>query len=168
MTHAEKNELYEQAKQFFTRQIAGPHLRKTKQWSKLSTYNVNPFLDRYLARFYTGTESTMALAQTLILPRALGTSITTSFGAFMQKLIVGVLQLATGSGHDGIDLEFVDALDGRKKYCQLKSGPKTINKDDIQTIDRHFTAIKNRAQQNHLKLMQGDLCVGSFTAHVLN
>ncbi len=77
----------------------------------------------------------------------------------MQKLIVRVLLLAKGENSDGFDLVFVDALDGRTKYCQLKSGPKTINKDDIQTIARHFIAFQNRAKQNHIDLMQGDLCV---------
>lgn len=47
-----------------------------------------------------------------------------------------------GSVGGGIDIEFVDSFDDRKKYCQLKSGPNTINKDDVITIKNHFQGIK--------------------------
>ena len=32
-------------------------------------------------------------------------------------------------------------IDGEKKYCQLKSGPDTINKDDVETIAGHFKSV---------------------------
>jgi hypothetical protein len=28
----------------------------------------------------------------------------------------------------GIDIEFIDAIDGRRKYCQAKLGPNTITR----------------------------------------
>ncbi|WP_312907750.1 PmeII family type II restriction endonuclease [Tissierella praeacuta] len=49
-----------------------------------------------------------------------------------------------------MDIEFLDAIDGRRKYCQIKSGPNTINHDDITTIFNHFTAIKNLARTNRM------------------
>lgn len=51
-------------------------------------------------------------------------------------------------------------IDGRKKYCQIKAGPNTINKDDIDTINRHFMGIKNLARTNNLNIGINDLIVG--------
>ena len=62
----------------------------------------------------------------------------------------------------GIDIEFVDALDGRKKYCQVKAGPTTINHDDVDTILNHFRGIRNLARTNHLDLNITDCVVGVF------
>jgi hypothetical protein len=49
-------------------------------------------------------------------------------------MIPEIFEGMMGSVVHGIDIEFIDAIDGRKKYCQLKSGPSTINKDDVVTI----------------------------------
>lgn len=72
-------------------------------------------------------------------PRILGTSLNTSFGQNVQIFISQLQDVVGGaSGIDGIDIEFVDAIDGRRKYCQCKTGPQTINKDDIATVLGHF------------------------------
>ncbi len=82
----------------------------------------------------------------------LGSSITTSLGSNLQSFISTVLD-GYGSTTQGIDIEFADSFDeGRKKYCQLKLGPNTINKDDVETIHRHFSSIKNLARTNNLKI----------------
>jgi hypothetical protein len=60
----------------------------------------------------------------------------------------------------GIDIEFVDQVDGRRKYCQLKAGPNTINKDDVESIAGHFQSVKDLARTNNLNLQYGDLVVG--------
>lgn len=65
-----------------------------------------------------------------------------------------------GSVVQGIDIEFIDAYDNRKKYCQLKSGPNTINKDDVKTIVDHFQSVQNLARTNNLDLRFDDMIVG--------
>ena len=64
----------------------------------------------------------------------------------------------------GIDIEFIDQLDGRRKYCQIKAGPNTINKDDITTIINHFEAIRRLARTNGLREFNADIdcIVGVF------
>lgn len=64
------------------------------------------------------------------------------------------------SGIDGIDIEFVDAMDGRRKYCQCKAGPKTINKDDITTFLSHFKYLMNKSRLDRMGLQFDDLVVG--------
>lgn len=161
MNSEEKARLLALSKTFFLEKIAKPHLRNTEKLKNLSEFTVNPLLDRYLARFMTGKVDPESLAATLILPRVLGTSITTTFGHAMQRFCGDVLQKGFGSTTPGIDVEFVDALDGRKKYCQIKSGPNTINVDDIDTIVTKFNSIRHLARTNAVKNLEAnDLCVG--------
>jgi hypothetical protein len=95
----------------------------------------------------------------LIYPRILGTSITTSFGTHIQRFTNDVLS-SFGSTTSGIDIEFIDQIDGHKKYCQLKSGPETINKDDVETIVRHFDSVIHLGRTNNLRITHTDMIVG--------
>ncbi|WP_299518492.1 PmeII family type II restriction endonuclease, partial [uncultured Flavobacterium sp.] len=127
--------------------------------SKLSEYNVNPFLFKYLANFLTGNDDAESIARALVLPRILGSSINTSFGMKIQSLISTLFQ-GLGSTTQGIDIEFIDEVDGRKKYCQLKAGPNTINHDDVKTIIDHFNGVRYLARTNKLKIELDDMIVG--------
>ncbi|NJN39005.1 MAG: restriction endonuclease, partial [Acaryochloridaceae cyanobacterium CSU_3_4] len=95
----------------------------------------------------------------LIYPRILGTSITTSFGTNIQKFTNDVLD-AFGSTTSGIDIEFIDQVDGHKKYCQLKAGPNTLNKDDVETIVGHFKSTIRLARTNNLRVSLDDMIIG--------
>ena len=77
-------------------------------------------------------------------------------------MFISQLQEVVGgaSGIDGIDIEFIDAIDGRRKYCQCKAGPKTINKDDITTILSHFKYLMNKSRLDRMGLQFDDLVVG--------
>jgi hypothetical protein len=155
-----KEVIIARAKRFFKETIVKSHIEGGLQRaSKLSEYNIHPFLFKYLANFLEGNDNPESIAKALIYPRILGTSITTSFGMKTQQMIS---EIFTGMGSlvPGIDIEFIDAIDNRKKYCQLKSGPNTINKDDIKTIVDHFKGAKNLARTNSLDLRQDDLVVG--------
>jgi hypothetical protein len=137
------------------------HLKNTQKLASLSELKINPFLWPYLANFYKGNTDYRTLAEVLILPRILGTSITTTFGQGVQQFIAKIFSDENfGSIVSGIDIQFVDAVDGRLKYCQLKSGPTALNKDDVKTVSDHFTAVKNLARQNSLPLQHNDLVLG--------
>ena len=159
MDNATKHAILRRAKIFFKNRIANSHIDNTQKLSKASDFNYNPFLIRYLAQFAFRDTSPESLAKALLYPRVLGTSIATTFGNNIQFFCNDVLS-AYASTTSGIDIEFVDFIDGRKKYCQLKAGPNTINKDDVDTIKNHFTAVKNLARTNHLKLATTDCIVG--------
>lgn len=77
----------------------------------------------------------------------------------IQKLISELFE-GFGSTTSGINIEFIDSIDKRKKYCQLKSGPNTINSNDIETIIGHFKGITNLARTNNLNIRINDLIVG--------
>ncbi len=140
--------------------LVSNHLSNTKKLSKLNEFNINPFLWPYLANYYKGNTNYRSLAEVLILPRVLGTSITTTFGNEAQRFISTVFAGSYGSVVSGIDIQFVDALDGRVKYCQLKAGPNSLNKDDVKTINDHFRAVKNLARTNSLPLQHNDMVLG--------
>lgn len=160
MTEEQRIEILNNAKDFFRSEIVISHIEGAcKRASKLSEYNVNPFLFKYLANFLTGNDNAESIAKALVLPRILGSSINTSFGMKVQKLI-GQLFQGLGSTTSGIDIEFIDGIDGRRKYCQLKAGPNTINHDDVTTVINHFNGVRNLARTNNLNVGINDMIVG--------
>lgn len=164
MDDQHKKEVLLKAQDWFRDTISKNHIKNTKKLSNPDAFHINPFLTVYLANFLTGDASPESIAKALIYPRVLGTSITTSFGQNMQSFASKVLS-SFGSTTRGIDIEFDDAVDGLKKYCQLKAGPNTINKDDVETISNHFKSIKNLARTNNLNLGYNNLIVGVLYGH---
>lgn len=160
MTEEQKNQIVESGKQYFRDIIIPNHLKGLEKLS-LEKFKINPFLVNYLAAFLCGNTESESLAKALVYPRILGTSINTSFGQNIQIFISSLAQIAgCASGIDGIDIEFDDAIDGRKKYCQCKAGPQTINKDDIATILGHFKHLHNKARLDRLSIQIDDMIVG--------
>ena len=160
MEDSQREQILENAKVFFRKYIVQSHINGAcKRASKLSEYNINPFLFKYLANFLTCFDSAESIARALVLPRILGSSINTSFGMRIQRLISSLFE-GLGSITQGIDIESVDAIDGRKKYCQLKAGPNTINHDDVTTIINHFKGIRTLARTNNLNVGIDDMIVG--------
>lgn len=156
MKDEEKKEILIKFSEWFRDSLINSHIKNTKKLSDIKEFNINPFLLHYLANYLEGNSEPDSLAKVLLYPRILGTSISTSFGTHMQTFITKVLG-AYGSAVHGIDIEFIDYIDNRKKYCQLKSGPNAINYDDVITIKNHFTSVRNLARQNKLKLEVTDL-----------
>lgn len=160
MTEQQKQNIVESGKDYFRSIIIPNHISKLKTL-KLKDFNVNPFLINYLASFLCGNTEPESLAKALVYPRVLGTSINTSFGQNIQIFISKLSEVAgCASGIDGIDIEFMDALDGRKKYCQCKAGPQTINKDDVVTILGHFKKLIGKARLDRIPLQMDDMIVG--------
>lgn len=159
MDELEKQEILKLSQAYFKDIVVKNHAAKLTTLTRLSSYNYNPFLVRYLAKFFTGNDDAESIAKVLLYPRILGTSINTSFGQNIQRFCSEVLK-KFGSTTPGIDIEFIDTVDNRKKYCQIKSGPETINKDDVATITGHFRAAINLARTNNLDLRMTDLVIG--------
>ncbi|MDO4995299.1 MAG: PmeII family type II restriction endonuclease [Bacteroidales bacterium] len=156
----QKQSIIESGKDFFRTIIIPAHLRNLTELH-LKDFNVNPFLINYLAAFLCGNTDPESLAKALVYPRVLGTSINTTFGTSLQSFITEIQAIVSnGSAIPGIDIEFEDAYDGRKKYCQCKAGPQTINHDDVDTILAHFRQFKGIARTNRLHVSDDDLVVG--------
>lgn len=160
MNAKQKSAIIDSAKDYFKTVIIPNHLAGLKKL-KLKDFTINPFLINYLAAFLCGDTTPKSLAKALVYPRILGTSINTSFGQNIQ-ILISSLEEVTGwaSGIEGIDIEFIDALDGRRKYCQVKAGPQTINKDDVTTILGHFKTLLGKARLDKMNLQIDDLIVG--------
>ncbi|MFC2187676.1 PmeII family type II restriction endonuclease [Peijinzhouia sedimentorum] len=134
--------------EYFERYIFKNHIRASlKTHSKLKSYNINPIVVKYLSKILVGEYSPEGVAKALYYPRVLGTSINTSFGTRIQSMFVE-LGIAEGSLIKGMDIEFIDKLDNRRKWCQLKSGPNTINSEDVKPLTRKFTNTINLARTN--------------------
>ena len=159
MDQGEKEEILKKAKIWFKESIAENHIKNTKKLVNVSKFDINPFLAVYLSNFLTGNTEPESIAKALLYPRVLGTSITTSFGTNIQKFTNEVLS-SFGSTTSGIDIEFIDQISKNKIYCQLKSGPNTINKDDVETIAGHFKKVISLGRTNNLRITHDDMVVG--------
>lgn len=156
-----KEDIIENAKKFFRVRIVENHIRNTRTLTTTSKFNINPFLHKYLANFLTGNDDSRSIAKALLYPRVLGTSITTTFGTQMQFFINEVLG-STGSLTPGIDIEFIDKIDGKLKFCQLKSGPNTINRGDVEPIKSEFRNLINLGRTNRRLIHTSDCVVGTL------
>lgn len=159
MTAVDTTAMLAAARTFFEEIIARNHLRNTRKLGRLDEFTINPFTVYYLSAFAFGDTSPESLAKTLIYPRALGTSISTTFGTsiqtFCHRVLGGFLSVV-----GGMDIEFDDKLDGRHKYCQVKAGPQTINSGDVGVIVQHFKDLRNLARTNGLPVNDAtDCCV---------
>ena len=159
MSPDERHKILEQAAEWFRTVIIPNHLKNTKKLVSAKEFDINPFLTTYLATFFDGEVSPESIARALMYPRVMGTSITTSFGTNMQSFISSVLKDSFGSMVSGIDIEFIDSFDGRRKYCQVKLGPNTINKDDVKTIHDHFKGARSLSKTNNMAVALDDMVV---------
>lgn len=148
--------------EYFRVKIFEKHISSSlKNNSKLKSYNINPIVVKYLSKVLQNNYSPEGVAKALYYPRVLGTSINTSFGTQIQNMFVE-LGLAQGSLIKGMDIEFIDQVDGRKKWCQLKSGPNTINSEDVNPLIKKFTDTINLARTNKalIDIRNTDFIVG--------
>lgn len=129
------------------------------QHTKLKSYKINPILVKYLSKVLEDDFAAAGIAKALYYPRVLGTSINTSFGTNIQKMFVD-LGLAKGSLIGGIDIEFNDKIDNLDKWCQLKSGPNTINSEDVAPLLKKFDTVVNLSRTNSVQMNNNNLIVG--------
>jgi len=155
-----ENQLLEIVTTYFKDKIFENHkINALKTHSKLKSYKINPIIVKYLSKILVNDFTPIGIAKALYYPRILGTSINTSFGTRIQNMFVE-LNLAQGSLIKGMDIEFIDKIDGRKKWCQLKSGPNTINSEDVNPLLKKFTSVTNLARTNAINLNNSDLILG--------
>lgn len=158
----QNRQIISRARDWFREKVVPAHIQKVKDAASFSggDFNVNPFLVKYLANFIAGEATADSVARALILPRVLGSSINTIFGMRVQSFITDTLGTTFGSQIPGMDIEFMDYLDGRKKFCQVKAGPRTINSDDVAPIKDKFASARRLASQNNLPVQLNDYVVG--------
>ena len=148
MANRAEEDLLKEIVKYFEKYIFENHINASLViHSKLKSYNINPIVVKYLSKVLEGNYSPEGVAKALFYPRVLGTSINTSFGTRIQNMFVE-LQIADGSLIPGMDIEFIDKRDNRKKWCQLKSGPNTINSEDVKPLIRKFTNTIQLARTN--------------------
>lgn len=148
MENRTEKELLIEIVDYFNTYIFENHINAAlKVHSKLKSYNINPIVVKYLSQILEGNYNPVGVAKALYYPRVLGTSINTSFGTRIQNMFVD-LKIAKGSLIKGMDIEFIDKIDNRQKWCQLKSGPNTINSEDVKPLIKKFTDTINLARTN--------------------
>lgn len=156
----EENVLLQIITDYFEDKVFENHKINTlNNHSKLKSYKINPIVVKYLSKVLEDNFTPLGIAKALYYPRVLSTSINTSFGTRIQNMFVE-LNLADGSLIKGMDIEFIDKIDNRKKWCQLKSGPNTINSEDVNPLLKKFTTVTNLARTNTMDMNNSDLILG--------
>jgi hypothetical protein len=165
MTSVSNQKILDEFEFFFTDKIISSHIKNTKklQVPNNDEININPLLAPYLSAYLTGEVTAKGVAKALVLARVIATSITTSFGSRLQRFISDHISPAFPSMVSGMDVEFIDQVDGRRKWAQLKLGVSTINKPDVKTIDDDFQAARRLAQQNGKQIGISDFVIGVMT-----
>ncbi len=142
-------ELINEIVNYFEKNIFTNHIEASiNKHSKLKSYKINPILVKYLSKVLENDYNSEGVAKALFYPRVLGTSINTSFGTQIQKMFVE-LEMATGAYTKKLDIEFIDKVDQRKKFCQLKSGPMTLNSGDVKPLMDKFAETIRLAKTNY-------------------
>lgn len=157
-----QDELLNSIIKYFGEKIFGAHKANTLGANAaLKSYKINPIVSKYLSKILENDFSSAGIAKALYYPRVLGTSINTTFGTQIQKMFID-LGMASGSLISGIDIEYECRITGRRKWCQLKSGPNTINSEDVNPIIKKFDSILNLARTNYAlnQLSNNDLNIG--------
>ena len=160
-TKAQLDTLLDNTYKFFLDFFADKAQKYEKR--EFNKFDPNPFTIQAAATGFSETIDAESMAKAIVYPFALGTSLSTSFGTKFQEFIVNYVKgkkSISGSLIQGMDIEYIDAIDGRKKYCQVKSGPNTINKDDIKTIEDHIKDIRKIANTNHMNVNSNDVVIG--------
>jgi hypothetical protein len=134
-------------------------LNTIREHTRLRSYKINPILVKYLSKVLEDNFTAAGIARALFYPRVLGTSVTTSFGSNIQKMFVD-LGLASGSLIKGMDIEFTDKVDNTHKWCQLKSGPNTINSEDVGPLLKKFDSLVGMSRANTIQINNNNLIVG--------
>jgi len=148
MNTKNENELLSIVVEYFKTYIFETHINASiNKNSKLKNYTINPIVVKYLSKILENEYTPIGVAKALFYPRVLSTSINTSFGTRIQSMFVD-LKIAQGSLIPGMDIEFEDKIDHRKKWCQIKSGPNTINSEDVKPLIKKFTNTIKLARTN--------------------
>ena len=157
MAQIPREEILSNAREYFIKFFNNKAKNYAKQ--KAAKFRINPFTIQATAKIISDDVSPESIAKALVYPFVMGTSMATSFGTQTQEFITQSLEVEP-SVVTGMDIEYTDVEDGYHKYCQVKAGPATINKDDIDTIVNHFKNVKNLGRTNHRRITDEDCVVG--------
>ena len=139
--------------------IFNKHLQNTKKLNTFSQFNINPFLAAYQTQCLGHDFTATNFALSLINHRALGTSLNTTFGNALKNIsdtLFANCDWITKSKFHGINFEYKSQKDGRKKYCQLKAGPESINHNGALKIKVNF----NRISKENINVELKDFVIG--------
>jgi len=159
------DEMLSRAKKYYSEYIIPASISKIRKCKNPRVFKkTNPFLTPFQGKLMFGDISDRSISSALVYLR-LGTSLATIYGEQIQNLCRQVLG-AKGFG-SGFDLTFLDAIDGRRKYCQLKAGPLTLSQSAPKAItEKFFDYIKSNAKNKAEPIPLTDLIVGvTFGEH---
>lgn len=102
---------------------------------------LNGFSVGFLAAEVGGAITAESIARALVLPRALGSSVSTVLGTRVRQLCEIVEPSARLRGSALQEIEFVDKVDGRKRIGRFFGGPKNANTGRSVPVGKELAAL---------------------------
>lgn len=158
MTEQQKQAIIESGKQYFRSIIKTDYFDLLDELT-LDRWDFDPYFINYLSTSTKEESQLVELAKAIVYPDVFDRVINLSIGNNIQN-IVSLLQHFTlgASRFEGIDFEFIDAIDGRHKYCRCMAGPYTS--EDVNLIITPLSQFKVVMSQPNLEVQFDDIVVG--------
>lgn len=158
MTEQQKQAIIESGKQYF-RSIIKLSYFDCLSKLPLDSLDFDPYFINYLSTSTKEDSQFVELAKAIVYPEVFNRVFIFSADNKIQTLVSLFQDFTLGASRfDGIDFEFIDAIDGRHKYCQCMAGPGTSDDDDdiIPTLKQ----FKHIMTQPDLDVQFDDIVVG--------
>ena len=158
MTEQQKQAIIESEKQYFHSIIKLSYFDCLSDLP-LDSLDFDPYFINYLSTSTKEDSQFVELAKAIVYPEVFDRVFNFSADNKIQTLVSLLQDFTLGASRfDGIDFEFIDAIDGRHKYCQCMAGPGTSDDDDdiIPTLKK-FKVVMT---QPSLDVQFDDIVVG--------
>lgn len=158
MTEQQKQDIIESGKQYFRSLIKFDYFESLDELT-LDRLDFDPYFINYLSTLIKEDSQFVELAKAIVYPNVFDRVFNLSIENNIQN-IVSLLQHFTlgASRFEGIDFEFIDAIDGRHKYCRCMAGPNTS--EDMNLIITPLSQFKIVMSQPNLEVQFDDIAVG--------
>lgn len=153
MEEREKQAIINSGKDYFRKIIIPNHIKGLKSL-RLKDFKINPFMVNYLA----GKISFEDFAKALLYPVMFDTLVSSGPLSAFNQFVARLSELTDGfSDINGIDFEFTDAIDGKRKYCQCRPSLVALTDDETAEVLGNFKKAYEQSQAEGVDMQINDL-----------
>jgi len=141
MKKTQKEAIIECGREFFKKTIKLDHIKSIEDL-RLKDFKLKPTVVNCITSYTLGRNTPKSVARALIHSVILETYANKISKKKVQRFVSKIAEITCNtSNYEGIDMEFIDAIDGRKKYCQVLPSSKKVNMNDNWRAAANFRNI---------------------------
>lgn len=142
---SELNAILSNVETWINKEFINIHKNNANKLRQYESFNINPFLLKYLSKLAYGEATPATMAKVLGLTRALGSSSSTTFGNAIRKFCINGLQGRVQKYADShADVKFYDYIDQRNYWARLRLGPDNLNSRTAENFLDKFRDLESR------------------------